>query len=481
MKRKYILRALVAVLCFFNITTVFADIPYRSYNYNYWKQAVPAPAPYEPTLSLSGNDLGIGSFSNPKDLHITANGDIYILDSGNNRIVVVDQNYTLIREITGFINQGKEDTFSDANGLNVGRDGSIHIADTGNKRVVSLDSEGNLIRTITMEENPLTGEVFNFLPTRVVVDAVNRYYVIARNVFEGMMCFDEDGSFFGYFGSIQVQSSVIDRFWKQLATEAQRKKIQLFIPTEFTSLDIDEEGFVYATNVDYQSSQNIRRINPSGKDVLVNYTSKNIIGDLNAKPSNQENGGKTRFVDIEVRDKGIYSALDLTRGRIYTYDSEGNLLYIFGGIGNQLGMFKLPVALESYNESLYVLDQGRGELVCFDATRYGHLIDTAVGLRYDGQETEAVKYWEEVLKLDSNYELAYTGIGKSLLAANENKEAMEYLQKGYDKKYYSVAYKRYRTEVLKENLPMVFMIGSILVVLYIVWRVYKKVKERRGA
>ena len=93
------------------------------------------------------------------------------------------------------------------------------------------------------------------------------------------------------------------------------------------------------------------------------------------------------------------------------------------------------------------------------------MINTAVGLRYDGHETDAVRYWQEVLKLDSNYELAYTGIGKSLLAANENKEAMEYLQKGYDKKYYSVAYKRYRTEVLKESLPMVFVIGSVLIVL----------------
>ena len=42
-------------------------------------------------------------------------------------------------------------------------------------------------------------------------------------------------------------------------------------------------------------------------------------------------------------------------------------------------------------------------------------------LRYDGDEASAVALWREVLKLDSNFELAYVGIGKSYLAAGDNK------------------------------------------------------------
>ncbi len=51
------------------------------------------------------------------------------------------------------------------------------------------------------------------------------------------------------------------------------------------------------------------------------------------------------FIDVVVDDSGRYSALDATRGRIFTYDDDGNLLYIFGGLGNQMGTFTRPVAL----------------------------------------------------------------------------------------------------------------------------------------
>ena len=186
--------------------------------------------------------------------------------------------------------------------------------------------------------------------------------------------------------------------------------------------------------------------------------------------------GRSTFNDIKYRDKGIYSALDSKKGKIFTYDSEGHLLYVFGGMGTALGMFKKPVALECKNDNIYVLDEGRGEIVVFEPTKYGKCINTAVSLRFDGDETKAVTYWEEVLKLDANYELAYVGIGKSYLAANRNKEAMDYLKKGMDKKYYSVAFKRYRNEVLKDNLNNIMTGICIIIVIVIGVKAYKKYK-----
>ena len=38
-------------------------------------------------------------------------------------------------------------------------------------------------------------------------------------------------------------------------------------------------------------------------------------------------------------------------------------------------------------------------------TQYGDLINRAVGLRYDGDETQAVDLWKQVLMLDENNEL----------------------------------------------------------------------------
>ena len=57
----------------------------------------------------------------------------------------------------------------------------------------------------------------------------------------------------------------------------------------------------------------------------------------------------------------MYSLLDRRRGRIFTYDHEGNLLYIFGGLGTQAGTFVTPVAIENIGNTIIVLDAYRAE------------------------------------------------------------------------------------------------------------------------
>lgn len=459
-----------------------STVPYQSYTYDYWESNVPTPVPYKPLKSISGEGLGVGKFVLPTDLVVDDEENVYVLDAGNNRIVVFDKNFKLIREISSFDNEGVTDTFNSPNGLCISSRGTLYVADTENHRIVEMSVEGELHRIYTAPEDETLGQDFVFLPMKVTVDSADRVYVVAKNVFQGLISFDDTGKFLGYFGTIKVQVSPIDWFWRLIATKEQRAKMQLFIPTEFTNVDIDDEGFIYATNVDYTNEETIKKLNPSGKNVLINYTNRKIQGDLEFR----ENGpysGRSTFTDIKYRDKGIYSALDNTKGKIFTYDSEGHLLYVFGGMGTALGMFKQPVALECKNDNMYVLDKGRGEIVVFTPTDYGNYINIAVSLRFDGDETKAVDYWQEVLKLDANYELAYIGIGKSYLAANRNKEAMEYLKKGMDKQYYSVAFKRYRNEVLKANLSKILTVVLVAIVIGFGVKTYKKYiskgKERK--
>ncbi len=66
-----------------------------SYNYSFWNDTVAAPAAYEAASLLSGAQLGVGPFKNPSDIHVTADKRIYVLDSGNNRIVVLDEQFKL--------------------------------------------------------------------------------------------------------------------------------------------------------------------------------------------------------------------------------------------------------------------------------------------------------------------------------------------------------------------------------------------------
>lgn len=168
--------------------------------------------------------------------------------------------------------------------------------------------------------------------------------------------------------------------------------------------------------------------------------------------------------------------LDRKRGRIFTYDHEGNLLYIFGGLGTQVGTFSMPVAVEDIGGMLVVLDATRGEIILFSETEYGRLINEAVSLRYDGDEAEAVALWQRVLELDENNELANTGIGKAYLTAGDYVQAMKYLKLGMSRDHYSVAYRRYRNAMLTQNASY-FLTGILLLIVAVT--VVKKIRKKK--
>ena len=454
------------------------NVPYETYNYDYYEDIKYTPAAYVPDGIVTGAQIGCGNLSGPQDLNTDEEGNVYIADTNNNRIVVTDREFNLIQVIQEFERDGKKETFSAPNGVYVSARGNLYIADTNNMRVVELDSGGNLVQVIENPKSDVLEEGYVFRPLKVAVDYADRVYVIAQNQFEGIMAFDEAGGFLGFTGTINVQITPWEIFWRRFSTKEQRARQQLFIPTEFTGMEIDEDGFVYATNVDGEGKQSVRRLNPSGEDVIQKKES-GLSGDLDWRISGTYSG-PSRIVDVVVRNQGIYSILDSVRGRIFTYDHEGNLLYIFGGLGSQEGTFTGPVAIDTVGEEILVLDATRNLVNRFRATRYGSLINQAVGLRYDGDEVQAVECWKEVLKLHSNFELAYVGIGKSYLAAGQNKEAMDCFRTGNSKQYYSIAYKRYRNELLKENMGTILTSLIVLVILWMLWsRLGKKLWKKR--
>lgn len=458
-----------------------SSLPYDSYNYDYRENVHMTPAPYEPDGTVRGDKLTyngepIGKFVTPQDLCKADNGDIYVADTGNNRIVVLNKDMTkVVNIITTFDNNGTEDSFNQPYGVCVSEKGQIYVADSQNRRVVVLNQDGTLAKIVANPQSESLEAGYVFTPLKVTVDYADRIYVIAQNMFEGIMVFESNGNFSSFFGTIKVEISLWEKFWKRLATKEERAKQQLFIPTEFTGIDIDPDGFVYATNIDATGVQGVRRLNPRGEDVIKKGENKNVGGDLWIDGTT-EYAGPSQFTDVVYRQNGIYSCLDRKRGRIFTYDHEGNLLYIFGGLGTQEGTFSMPVAVEDIGGKLVVLDATRGQIACFTVTEYGRLINEAVALRYDGDEAEAVALWQRVLELDENNELANTGIGKAYLTAGDYVNAMKYLKLGMNREYYSIAYRRYRNGILTENASY-FLTG--ILILIVVYQVVKRIRKKK--
>lgn len=476
-----LLAAVVAITCV-PMEAFATSLPYDTYNYNYWEDIVFTPAAYTPTKTISGTSLTfqgepIGAFVNPQDLCKSPSGDVFVADTNNNRIVVLNQDMTeVLNIVSGFDNNGTEDTFKQPTGVAVSQSNQLYIADSMNRRIVVLNEDGSLAKIIENPQAEVLEDNFVFTPLKVSVDYADRVYCIAQKMFEGIMVFEANGEFTGFFGTINVQITLWEKFWRKIATKEERSKQQLFIPTEFTGIDIDPEGFVYASNIDPNGEQGVRRLNPKGQDVIKKGTNKNVGGDL-WTDGTFEYAGPSQFTDVVYRDSGIYSCLDRKRGRIFTYDHEGNLLYIFGGMGTQEGTFSMPVAIESIGDILLVLDANRASILCFDVTEYGRLINEAVALRYSGDETAAVELWKQVLTLDENNELANTGIGKAYLTSGDYVQAMKYLELGMSRTYYSIAYKRYRNNILTENAN-ILLTGAIVIIAAII--IVSRVRKKKG-
>ncbi len=467
--------------------TLANDEPYDTYNYNYREDVIYTPSAYSPSMSITGvgltyNGEALGKFVTPQDIcRSTDDGNFYVADTGNNRIVVLNGDMTeVVNVITGFDNNGKQDSFNAPYGVCVSEKGQVYIADSQNRRVVVLEKTGELVRIVANPVSQSLEKNYVFTPLKVTVDYADRVYCIAQNMFEGIMVFETDGSFSGFFGTINVKLSAWDKFWKRIATKEERKKQQLYIPTEFTGIDVDAGGFIYATNVDADGVQAVRRLNPRGEDVIKKGENKNVGGDLWTAGTSTY-AGASQMTDVVYRGKGMYSMVDRKRGRVFTYDHEGNLLYIFGGLGTQLGTFKVPSAIEAMGSKVVVLDSGNESITIFEETEYGKLINEAIALRYDADETQAVEKWREVLKLDENNELANTGIGKAYLTAGENKLAMKYLKLGMDREYYSIAFRRYRNEVLAENLSLILSVVAVVIVGLVVFFQLRKRKKKKNA
>ncbi|EKN65206.1 NHL repeat containing protein [Neobacillus bataviensis LMG 21833] len=444
-----------------------ADAPYDSYTYNFWLEPVKSPSPYLPVSEMNGQALGVGELKEPSDLFVTKDGTIYVVDTKNNRIVYFNEKMEPLGEITSF-HHG--DSLNQPQGIFVTSENHKFVADTENQRIVEFDQENRFVRSIVRPETNLLTDKTGFRPTKVAVDGAGRIFAIAIGVNSGIIELNPDGTFQGFMGASEVSVDPLKYIWtKYFASEEQIKRMKLIIPTEYNNLFLDENEFLYVTlgniSKEERGKDVIRRLNPSGVNVLRDFGYGSPIGDYYISNSNKF----TQFRDISVTDYHVYSALDGTDGKIFTYDYDGNLLYVFGGNGNRLGNFLNPVALGQYDDQLFVLDNKKNAIITFELTAYGKTVNAAIKAHNDGDYQGSAKKWKEVLALNANADLAYTGLGKVYLRNDENKRAMEYFKLADNRKYYSKAFSDYRREYLNEHFGriMTSVLSALIIMIFV--------------
>jgi hypothetical protein len=469
MKNTYrfgLLRAITLIIMCAAAVSVFAEPTHYTYNYDFWLEQVASPDAYRVSEYILGTSLGMNHFRDPQGLFIRDN-IIYVCDSGNNRILKIEVDeygkHTVIANVSSVIINGEVSPFNYPMDIFENRDGNLYITDTNNYRVLVLDNNWNYIDTIGKPDDESIGELMDFIPVKIVVDFANRVFIQARNINKGLMEFDSRWAFSGYMGANKVHVNPIDYIWKLLSTQAQKERMDLFIPTEYSNVAMDNDGFVYVTNSTGQTEP-IRRLNAMGQDILIRNGYEKPVGDLVVGNAGGISG-RSRFIDVVAFDNDSYACFDRARGRIFMYDFQGNLLYAFGGIGNREGSFLQPVALDRMGYSLYALDSRAATLTRFDLTGYGALINKALDEYKAGRYESSAVVWEEVLKMNGNYDLAYIGIGRAALRQKEFQKAMKYYKLKHYREGYGKAFQLYRKQWMEENLWWMLLIIGIAVLL----------------
>ncbi|MGE5572324.1 MAG: hypothetical protein ACM3ZU_04795 [Bacteroidota bacterium] len=430
---------------------------------------IPCPQGYVYEREISTVDL-----SSPEDLFIDARGRLHVADTGNNRIVRMDASGALLEEIRG-PSAGR--MLSAPQGVFVTGDGTVYVADTGNYRIVVFGPDGSTRLVIERPRSHLFRGEMAFTPTKLVVDRRGFIYATNKDDYRGILVFDGEGKFRGFFGSNPVDFNWRALFIRLFATKAQKERIARDLPPPHSNVTIDDQGYIYSSTY-YDTKNQIKKLSPAGVDV---YNKGLVI-----RYGERRRAGNPAFVDVAVDDQGIISALDSGTGQVYQYDQDRHLLLLFGTKGDGKSQFKQPSSIfVDSARKIYVLDKDIGVIKVFRPTHFATLVHTASQLYYDGRYAEAEAPWREVIRLNSNYSLAHTGIGKAALKRGDLETAMAHFRYAKDYLGYSSAFAKLRYRYLREHFASFMGWVGILIALFVaarwtIGRVMARPREKSG-
>lgn len=449
-------------ICTFSLSPAMAFAESTCFIGNNDGQFIATPTTYDATKTYK--NLGESEFfenatqqflKNAEDIFIDANDNIYIADTGNNRVIKLSKEGKVVLVVT----EAADLELNGPKGVYVHTDNTIWIADTGNRRIVVVDENGKTVREYGKPESEVLGDKFTFDVEKIYVN--NMGYIFALKG-ANIMRINSKNEFQGYMGAMDVGFSLKRYLIRTFGTMEQREKTTRIEPTAYNNFMIVADGTIYGVLSDGASGQ-IRRLNTTGDNTYPQLAFGYDIWEEGAyEPTT------ATFMDVTVSADGMVTVLDQGTGLIYQYDQEGNLLTTFGGLGTRAGKFTVPTSIAQDSQgNLYVLDFSANNITVFEPTEFADLIHTAINFQKDGKYEDAKEYWEKVLAIDANYMVAHNGIGKILYKEEAYQDSMDDYKMGDYVAGYSSAFAEYRHNLFRKYFGLV-VIGLIILLVAVV-------------
>ncbi len=519
---KSLSRVLLLAMCFVMIAgtiPVHANIPYSTYTYDIDGNYVESPHAYVPYEVISSKSLGLDELpiANPYDMctgrasYLKDNVKtfywdrmIYISDGDNARVLAIEfddatNTFNYKYELKEFVNDwGVPDSIVSPRGL-YATDEELYVCDTDNNRILVFATgsneeyeEGEFIKIIAEPQSEVFPDDHIYKPVAVAVSASGYVYVVSSTTYQGIISINSEGQFAGFIGTQSQSLTVMEMIWRRFQTAEQKSKSIRNVSTEFNNLNINEKGFVYATTasikeddmlaaIQSKSTESdyapVKMLNPSGKDVMKRSGFYPPAGEVNVNVQvtpEYSITGTSSVTDVALGPEGTWSLIDSKRQKVFTYDEDGNLLFAFGDKGSQLGNISGIAAIDyAYDNRdaehavnyLMVLDKENDTITVYKRTEYGDVLIKALQNQRERHFDLAAQDWNEILQRNSNFDMSYIGIGKSLARQGQYEEAMEYFTHAYDTENYSDAYQKVRKEWVEKYaliIPIVVVVFFII-------------------
>ena len=458
-----------------------ASSAYQTYTYSIGGEPLYSPDAYTANKSVDYTQMGLDiNLNKPGDLVTDKDEKVYIADTGNNRVLILNRYFEFDFSISTFVNdQGNEDALLAPQGVFV-TDENIWVCDTEQNRLVCFTKTGEFVKILDAPESQLFSNGDIYKPIAMAIDQYGRIYVVSSTTYQGIIVMDSQGEFVGFIGAQAVSVDAWTIIWSRFQTEEQKKYAQSYLSTEFNNITITEEGFIYVTTSainDADVSNSIKKkdkkgtylpvklLNPAGDEIMRRNGFWPPAGEIDFSTNKSDAyNGPSKITDVAVGPEKTWSIIDSKRNKIYTYDFNGNLLFAFGDTGTMLGSITQIGSIVYQGDTMLVLDKGTNTIVVYERTEYGDMLLRAISAENSLDYNYAIECWEAVLQRNSNFDAAYVGIGNAMYRSGNYKEALEYYQVAYETESWSKSYQ----EVRKEWMSSWFILILVIIVAVIV-------------
>lgn len=482
---------------------VYAEVMYPTFTRDSFDSIIFTQPAYIPT-SVIGVELEIEDPENPgvmlpsplqspKDVFVDNKDQVYIADSGNNRIVHLDENYDLVRYISL-----EDDPMNGPEGIFVNDEGHIYVADTGNKRVLHLDENGNLVKDIGRPGSRFIPDDFKYDPIKLVADKRGYLYVATLGGYRGLLQMDPDGNFQSFYGANLTKFTVLDALKRMLYTEEMYANEISKLPGSVNNVTVGPNGFIYTVTAGDVDEHQIKRLDIEGKNLL--KTSDELTGTGSTLKFGEYIRPRyvsgrllqPQLIDVAVDSYGNMTAIDKSYNFINQYDTYGNLLFFWGGqsspSSSQMGLIKNPVAVDvNSKDELLILDDQEGLLQVFELSEFGEMVYRANELTNNGFYEQSEQYWRRVLDLNAQYAPAMLGLAKAAYKREEYEVSRELFKQAGDQVGYSDSFWQIRLKWFQDRFSIFATIFIIFAIVYLAGGRFikripwvKRMKERRG-